>query len=267
MNLTLYKQMMKASTKSILGYGIGSGLYILMVISIFPSFADSAEFHQLLDLYPESLLAAFGIEGLSELSDFLAGQYYGMIYLLLLSIFTITTSTKLIARFVSQGSMAFLLAIPISRKQLALTQSAVLLSGIFLITFISYLFTWLGQLLFLEKLALQTGPFLMMNIVGILLFVSISSYCFLFSTIFSDDKKAIGYSASVTVLLYSLDLLGRLSDKFEFMRSLTFFSLFNPSGIAKGEEEWLVSILIYLISSVILYTIAIYHFIRRDLPL
>ncbi|WP_227938051.1 hypothetical protein [Alkalihalobacillus deserti] len=87
MNSHLYFQMMKSNLKSILGYGIGSGLYILLVISIFPSFENSAKFQQLLDLYPESLLAAFGIEGLSELSDFLSGQYYGMFFLLLIIYF------------------------------------------------------------------------------------------------------------------------------------------------------------------------------------
>lgn len=267
MNNHLYRQMMKSNMKSILGFGIGSGLYILLIISIYPSFANSAEFQQLLDMYPESLLTAFGIEGLSELTDFLSGQYYGMLYLLLLSIFSIVTAAKLLARYVSQGSMSYLLATPLSRTTIALTQALVLISSLFLITAFATAFTFLGQFVSLDEPVIKTGSFLTMNVTGLLLFVAISSYCFFFSAVCSDDKKAVGMSALITISMYAFDLVGKLSVDFEWMRHLSLFSLFNPSEIARGDATAGGEILLFTTIAIIFYTAAIICFKKRDLPL
>ncbi len=163
--------------------------------------------------------------------------------------------------------MAYLLATPTTRVQIAFTQATVLLGSLVLITGTATLFTFIGQAIFLTEPAIHTGSFLLMNATGLFLFFAISSYCFLFSAILNDDKKAIGLSTIVTVLMYAFDLIGKLAVDFEWLRNLSLFSAFNPSELARGETSAITSMVLYLSITIVLYSLAIVSFKERDLPL
>ena len=70
--------------------------------------------------------------------------------------------------------------------------------------------------------------FLKINIVGGLIFLVVSAYSFFFSCICNDERKALSYSASLTILFFVLNMVGKLSDKLEWMKSLSLFTLFRP---------------------------------------
>ena len=85
--------------------------------------------------------------------------------------------------------------------------------------------------------------FLKINIVGGLIFLVVSAYSFFFSCICNDERKALSYSASLTILFFVLNMVGKLSDKLEWMKSLSLFTLFRPKEIAEGTYNiWPVSI-------------------------
>ena len=94
--------------KGIMSYGVGSAFYILLILGIYPSIAGNAEdIEKMIKSMPEGFLNAFGFEnGLGNLEDFISGEYYGLIFIVILSIFSVMLSTKLLAKRVDQGSMA-----------------------------------------------------------------------------------------------------------------------------------------------------------------
>ncbi|KYC78845.1 hypothetical protein B4090_0394 [Bacillus licheniformis] len=99
MNLSLYKQMLRTNMKGIMSYGVGSAFYILLILGIYPSIAGNAEdIEKMIKSMPEGFLNAFGFEnGLGNLEDFISGEYYGLIFIVILSIFSVMLSTKLLA--------------------------------------------------------------------------------------------------------------------------------------------------------------------------
>lgn len=268
MNKQLFFANLKEVQKSIWSYAIGSALYLWVLIWIFPSLLSAKGLNEMMEAMPDSLKKVAGMENpIQNVNDFLAGKYYGMLFIIILTIFTVTVATHLIARHVDRGAMAYLLATPVSRVKIALTQVVVLVLGLALIVFVTYGAGILGTTLFLEGHSLNQELFFKMNLVGFLVFLVVAAYSFFFSCICNDERKALRLSASITILFYILDMVGKLSEKLEWMRNISLFTLFRPEEIVAGTYNiWPVSIGL-LCGAVVIFTVAIALFKKRYLPL
>ena len=83
-----------------------------------------------LDMMAQSmpqLFAAFGmLEAGKTLTQFLANYLYGFLYIVFPMVFTVLASVRLMARWVDSGAAACLLAAPVGRRKIAVTQLAAL---------------------------------------------------------------------------------------------------------------------------------------------
>ncbi|KEK22008.1 ABC transporter permease subunit [Bacillus gaemokensis] len=268
MNKQLFLASMKENQKNIWSYSIGSALYLWLLIWVFPSLVSAKGLNEMMAAMPDSLKKIAGMENpIQNVNDFLAGKYYGMLFIIILTIFSVTVATHLMARYVDKGAMAYLLATPVSRVRIAITQGAVLVLGLLIIVLVTYGSGVLGAEWFLKDNNLNQELFFKMNLVGGLIFLVVSAYSFLFSCLFNDERKALSYSASVTILFYLLDIVGKLSDKLEWMRHISLFTLFRPEEIVAGTYNiWPVSIGL-VCGAICIFLVAIILFKKRDLPL
>jgi ABC-2 type transport system permease protein len=259
--------MLKIQGKKIFGISLFSFFYLWLLLSVFPHFSTQ-DVEMILKKMPEEMMKAFGFEnGFTNLTEFLAGEYYGFLYLIILMIFSVMTAIQLTARLVDRGSMAYLLTSSVSRLRIAVTQALVLLFGLFLICLFTTLGGISGDQVVLEKPELAVSRFIEMNLIGFLLFSVVAGYSFLFSCLFNDERKAMSLAGILTVAFYAIDLIGKLSDKMEWMRSLSIFRLFEPMKIVRGEADLWVNVAILGGLAVVLFLSAILIFTKRDLPL
>lgn len=241
MNMPLYVQMMKSHLQKIASYAFGSAFYILLMFWIYPSMAtQSKNLNALLESMPPGLSRAFGFEnGFGSVDAFISGEYYGLLFVLILSIFSVMTSTQLMARLVDQGAMAYLLSAPTTRVKVALTQAIVLLTGLLIITAVTTLAGYGGYAWFIGDLNdFNSSNFLLLNVGAFLLFFAVCGISFFISAISNDEKKALGISGIVVFGLFSLNLVGKISEKLSWMQHISLFSLFNTAGIVKGTVNW-----------------------------
>jgi ABC-2 type transport system permease protein len=267
-SMSLYFSMLKANAKSILSYGIGSLFYLWLVIWIYPSIADSPGMEELMKSLPENMMKALGLStGIQDIDQFIAYEYYGILFIIIMSIYSIMTATQLIARLVDRGSMAYLLSTPASRLKIASTQAVVLLSGLLIVVLINIVAGFSGTSWLIEDVSLNSTAFLQLNLVGFLMFFVISGYSFLFSCLFNDEKKALSASAVLTVIFYVLNLAGKMSEEFEWLLNLSFFSAFQPQNIVSGDYDSSPVVLGLTGAGIILYLAAVFVFRKRDLPL
>ncbi|MCY9398420.1 ABC transporter permease [Bacillus haynesii] len=270
MNLSLYKQMLRTNMKGIMSYAVGSAFYILLILGIYPSIAGNAEdIEKMIKSMPEGFLNAFGFEnGLGNLEDFMSGEYYGLIFIVILSIFSVMLSTKLLAKLVDQGSMAYILSAPTTRGKVAFTQAAVLTTGLLIIMAMTTAAGLAGYHLMLDgDYDFNVSRFLVLNLIGFLLFFAVGGISFLFSAISNDEKRALGLSGGITFLFFSFDLLGKLSEKTEWLRSLSVFSLFRPGDIVNGSADIAQVSLVLAAVGFAAFALSILIFKKRDLPL
>jgi ABC-2 type transport system permease protein len=267
MNMTLFKTMTKIQLRDIMSYSFGAILYQWLIIWIYPSVAKSG-INDLLKSMPESMLKAIGMGGgIQKLGDFLAGEFYGLLYLLLMIVFTLMTSIRLIAKLIDRGSMAYLLSTPVSRVKIVTTQIMVLTIGLFTISVFTTLGGITGSRLFVEHSNLDSGAFIQMNIVGFLLFLLVGGYSFVFSCLINDEKKAMGVVACITIVFYACNLVSKMSDKLDWLKYVSIFTVFNPQEIMRGNYNIIPGVSGLAIASILLFILSIAIFKRRDLPL
>ncbi|PJZ18707.1 ABC transporter permease [Bacillus cereus] len=151
--------------------------------------------------------------------------------------------------------------------KIVITQATVLILGLLIIVVVTYVAGIVGAEWFLQDNNLNKELFLKINVVGGLIFLVVSAYSFFFSCICNDERKALSYSATLTILFFVTDMVGKLSEKLEWMRNISLFTLFRPKEIAEGTYNiWPVSIGL-IAGALCIFIAAIVVFRKRDLPL
>ncbi len=157
--------MLKSNLRTVLGYGCGIVFYELIFIWIYPSIAKSAALNTLLKSLPQGWVNLVGYQsGVTNVSDFLAGEFYGLIYIIIMAIFTVTTATKLVAHlnplhFIELnvvgallvlviGSYSFIFSCLAKDERTALRASVILTLAFYLLNTVaklSHMFSWLNH--------------------------------------------------------------------------------------------------------------------------
>lgn len=266
MNGSLFATMLRIHSWKIINYSIGSFLYLLLICYLYPTLSVQG-MNELLKNMPPEFLKAFGMEaGVQSFVEFLGSKYYSFLYLIIFMVFTISIATQLIATLVDRGAMGYLISTSVSRQKVIQTQAIVLLVGLSSIGLFTLMGGLLGDALFVPKETLFNQTFIELNIIGVLVFAVIGGYSFLISASMNDEKKAGAYSGFLTIIMFVLDFLGKMSTDLEWLRSLSIFSLFDTIEISKGNIEPWIHYGGLLGLSLLLFTCAVIVFKKRDLP-
>ncbi|MFJ8262790.1 ABC transporter permease subunit [Rummeliibacillus sp. NPDC094406] len=270
MNFSLYKHMMKVHLKGMMNYAIGSAFYMLLMVWVYPSIAENTKsLNDFMKVMPKGVMKAFGFEnGFGSFESYISGEYYGVILTIILTIFCVMLPTQLMAKLVDQGSMAYLLATPTTRGKIAFTQASVLLTGVFLIMLITTISGFVGYGIFMKgENSFHAIKFIQLNIATLFLFIAVGGISFLISCLANDEKKALGISGVIAFGFFSLDMIGKISDKVEWLRNITIYSLFRPSEIVSGSADIVQTSIILCFIGILTAGIGILIFRKRNLPL
>ncbi len=270
MNYSLYKQMMKVHFKGMVNYALGSAFYMLLMVWVYPSIAENTKsLNDFMKVMPKGVMKAFGFEnGFGSFESYISGEYYGVILTIILTIYCILLPTQLIAKLVDQGSMAYLLSTPTKRWKIVFTQASVFTSGIVLIMFITTISGFVGYGLFMKgENSFHANTFLQLNIATLMLFFAVGSISILISCVNNDEKKALGISGVIAFGFFSLDMIGKISEKVDWLRNFTIYSLFRPSEIVSGNSHLIQTSSILFIIGILSVGIGIFIFSKRNLPL
>ncbi|MDF2910993.1 MAG: transporter permease [Sporolactobacillus laevolacticus] len=239
-------------------------LYLLMIIGMFSSNAGSDPFASM----PESMRNAFGMEGnMGELTGFLASGFYGVSFVMFLMIYCIIVANQLMSSLVDRGSMAYLLSTPISRRRVATTHASVLIINLMIIAILSTIVGLTMSPILVDDARLNVPAFIQINLMGFLLFFVISAYSFLFSCLFNESKQTLAATGILSLLFYGAHLVSNMNAELDWLRYITVLSAFQPAEITAGAfDVWPASVAMG-ISGIVLYSIAVWIFSKRDLPL
>ena len=268
MSAALFASTFRRGLRTLTNYAAGMVLYLWLFIWIYPSFARSKALNTLLQTLPAGLLRVLGYSlGVSHLSGFLAGEFYSLLYLAILAIYAIFTANKLMAHLVDNGFMGYLLATPVSRRRVACTHALALLSGVVIIAVATTAAGLLGAHWFAAHSHIPAGPFIAMNLVGMLTFTVVAAYSFLFSAVAPDERTAMGLSATLTLVFYGLRVVGDLSPRLRWAAHLSLFTVFNSQELVSGHGPVLADALVLCAATIALLVVAVAAFQRRQLSL
>jgi ABC-2 type transport system permease protein len=262
-NPTLYKREMKNSLKMLIIFAAVLTLYVGVMVSMYDPEAVSL-FEDYYNLMPE-VMSAIGMSGSATSAiGFLSQYLYGFILIAFPMIYSILCGNRLVAKYVDDGSMVSLLAAPVKRKAVAVTQAKVLITGVVLIV----LYVTAVELICAHGKfpgELETGKLIALNASLLCLHLFIAGVCFLASCLFSETKYSIGFGAGIPALMLVLQMLSNSGGNAEKVKYVTFFTLFSPNGIISGERGAVAGAFILLAGAIALFGAAVAVFSKKDL--
>lgn len=262
-NLTLYKQEMKNSFKILFIFSVVITLYVSIIMSMYnPDMMKTLD--SIVESMPEIMASVGMTTGSTSLIGFMISYLYGFILLIFPMLFCMIRANGLIAKYTDKGSMVTLLAAPIKRKTLCLTQLCVLLSGLFfLVLYTTVLEIMIAEISFPNELMMS--DLLILNGSLFCLHLFIGSICFLCSCLFSDIKYSLGFGVGIPIIMYVLQMLANAGEKAEIIKYLTFFTLFDANGIIAHETNAMIGIILLFVGAILLYSIGVMVFCKKDL--
>jgi ABC-2 type transport system permease protein len=263
-SFALYKRELRRSLLTLLIFGAVMTLYISIIISMYnPEMMKSLE--EMRKMLPE-LMSAVGMKaGATSLLGFMSSYLYGFILIVFPMVFSILRGNALIAKYVDSHAMTALLAAPIKRRTIVLTQMAVLLTGIaFLIVYATALEIICGLQF---KGELELSKLLLLNAGLLCLQLFIAGISFLASCVFNDSKYSIAIGGGLPALMYVLQMLANTGGNAEKAKYFTFFTWFDPNALIAGDSSGLIGSSILLIGACLLFAAAGITFCRKDLPI
>ncbi|MDR1939761.1 MAG: ABC transporter permease [Clostridiales bacterium] len=262
-NATLFKSGIKGGIKTLALFCAVLTMYYLIIVQMFdPALGKMVQ--ELAAAMPE-LMAIFGMNlNSATLTGFLASYLYGFIIIMFPMIFSILSVNRLIVRHVDGGSLVFLVAAPIKRRDVAFTQMTVILSGLLALTlYVSVLGIVASEISFPGEL--ETGKFILLNLGALALHMFIAGICFLSACIFNETKYSVGIGAGIPVLGFIIQMLSNSGEKLEGFKYATFFSLFSTDGLIAMRPNAVWGMVALFFCAIALFISAIAVFTKKDL--
>ncbi len=244
MNL-LFREL-KANGRSLLIWTLALALLNFMMMALFPSFADGAEYmDDFISMLPDEFARMFGLDrlNLTEPVGFYSIEAYFMI-ILFGGMFAAILGTTMLGKEEDEKTAEFLLAKPVSRsyvvsgKVLAILFQLLLFNlGIGVVTVIAFEIFADGYSR-VELARLLVAPF-----ISQLAFAAIGLFLSVFIT---RRKAAISASIGFVLGLYFFHVAASVTDKFEFLKYFTPFWYMDAADIVHHGELafWKVAVLL-----------------------
>lgn len=263
---TLYKKDWKTHYKLLVIILLVMAMYFTVILGMYDP-ADGSVLAQLVAMkLPQEVLAAFGFANAdNSLVGFLSSYLYGFLLLVLPLVLIVILANKLVAALVDRGSMAAILSSAVTRRQVALTQAAFLISQVLILASFA---TGLGLALSALRFPglMDVPAFLRLNLGLLAIHLCLSGLSFFFSCLFSEARLSQAMGAGLPVLFLVVQMLINYDSGLGALKYFTLFSLFTPENLIGASPNYLpLAALAGL--ALLLYSAGILVFDQKDLPL
>lgn len=204
-----------------------------------------------------------------DMAELVTQMFYNMLLPAISAIYIVTTGNKLLAGQVDRGSMAYILATPIRRSTVVLTQ-AIYFIGSIAATFLSTCLTFIVCNNFLDA-GFNTSTIVDLNLGAFAITFALAGIIFAASGIFNLSKYVMGTGGLLVIAFIILAIIGSFADygvpDLENVQKLTILSLFDIKDILKEGTKWISELGILGIIGLSSFAVGGITFIKKDLPL
>lgn len=234
------------------------------VVFLFPVIAEQAEeLNKLIENLPEAILAlAGGVIDYSTLNGFLAAEFFSILGPIIFLVYAVIHGSGTIAGEEERGTLALLLANPISRTRLLLHKAAAIVAA--LVT--GAMTLWLGLIAWAAIAGIEIGAWKVFQ--GCLSIALLGIFFGMLSLAVGAATGRRGISSGVAlaagVATYLVNAFAPLISWLEPGRLATPFYYYGGSGpVLRGLNP--LHVVVLLAASAALLAVAVWAFERRDL--
>jgi ABC-2 type transport system permease protein len=249
----------------ILGWGLGVGLFGLMIVPMYETFAGKQDaFQKMVAAYPPEFLAFFGATVNSMLTPggFL-GMYAFSMMPIIVGIFAVIAGTGLIVGDEERGRLDLIIAHPVGRTAFFFGRALGILGAALAI----HILGWLGfsALLGNSSLGVTGGqiavPFLPL-LIQVIFFVALG---LLLSMLLPSRNLAAMITGAILVVSYFVSSMAFMDERMETAAQFMPYHYFQT--VLSFQELNLNWLLALLVLSALMIVVAWWRFIRRDIRL
>jgi len=238
----------------------------ILSFSVYPSIADaSSDFQELLQNYPEAIVKMMGA-GQLDFSNIL--HFFGMeVYLfitLLGSIYAMILGSGIIAKEQDDKTIEFLLAKPLSRKNIVNSKVMAVITYILVFNLILFISDY-AMLEAFKRDEYSMKIFAVLSLGGLMLHFTFAAIGIFISSIIVKVRTAMSISLGVVLGMYFLSIISSISDRLSNLKYITPFRYVEATDlIINGRISYIYIIIMILI--IVFFTSAAYvYYSRKDI--
>jgi ABC-2 type transport system permease protein len=227
--VALVRRGLRDNRRAPLTWGGALGGMTALMAAIWPSIEDSTT--KLVVSYPSSLKEAFGIQRLDSIEKYVDAEMLSLIVPLTLAFFAVRCATRATVGGEDRGYLDTLLSLPVSRR--ALVGGSFIVTAIVLGAILAVVWgmTWVAGTLVGGGIS---GDTLAAGLVNVWPLAMLSGGIAVFAAGFSHRPSTVtAIGAGAVVAMYVVDLVGKLADPVEPLRTLSAFRYYG-SAIQDG---------------------------------
>lgn len=265
MIISLIKKELKANYKILFLFMAILTLYSSIIVMMYDP-ALNQSINMMAKSMPE-LFAAFSmIDPGVTLLDFIINYLYGFILIMIPFLFIVIMCYRLIAKYIDNGSFAYLLNSSHSRIKVIINQYITLILYLFVLILYISCFTYIFASFQFDE-TIDISAFILLNTGLFCLHVLTATLCFCFACSFNEIKYSIGIPSGMLIIFLLIQMLSNVSDKIKLIKYLTPLTMFQPKGLIEFQCDSIIKIIVFVFLSIILLILTISVFKKRDLPL
>ncbi len=269
---TIFMEALRRNWRSAVYWGIGFGLYAIMIMLLIPNVDVLKQYAELVEKMPPALLQMFGLEGgaasIGTPEGFLGFGYFTYV-MFLLAVYAVLAGLNITSNEEDQGIMDVVLSLPVPRWRVVLERLAAYAIHIVVIIVLIFVGLLIGlQLgasnvnsafnmdmgkLFQASVNLLPGTFLMLAITAFM------------GTIIRRKNMVTAITTLIIVASYLINYLGAAATGTfaDQLRFASFFYYIDSSGVITNGLNW-SNIVVLVVAGLVLSVGSVWAFQRRD---
>jgi ABC-2 type transport system permease protein len=260
----IFLKTLRDQRKSFMWWSIGISTLLMLTILLYPSFADSPEFDDLLHNMPEALAKLFvgEVSDLTSPEGYLNSQLFVMLMPLLFLFFSISHGSGAIAGEEERGTLDLLLSYPLKRSRVLMEKFAAMVVIILAFGFVFWFSITVGAVIIGMDISLWGVAEATLS--GVFLGLVFGTLALMLGCSGNNRGLSIGVTSALGVTAYFLNALAPVVNVLEPLQKLSLFYYYiEADPLSNGLDPAHVLVLLSLTG--ILLAVALVTFNRRDL--
>ena len=257
----MFKREMKINLKSFIIWTSVLMILFLIVFLMYPS--NMKMMDELLKIFPKEMLKAFNMDISSIDTAFGWMRTEGFVFVLLITgIYSGILGSNIVLKEENDKTIEYLNSVPVSRRKIVFSKILSALTYIVLMVISLGIFNFIGLSIIEE---FDKKLFVYLSITPIFSSIVIFSLCLFLSTFTHKTKKTLGISLGLVFISYFLQILSEMSDKTEFLKYISVFTLADIRNVIVNISIDPIMIIISISLFIIFTILTIIRYEKKEL--
>lgn len=262
----MFKREMKINLKNfIIWTALLIGLF-LIVFLVYPSIIKEGNMDmidEMMKLFPQEILKAFNMDISSIGTAYGWLKSEGFVFaLLIIGAYSGILGSNILLKEENDKTIEYLNTLPVTRTKIVTSKILCALTYVISMIIILSIFNYIGLSISGD---FDKKQYILLSITPLFSSLVIFSVCLFLSTFTHKTKNTIGISLGIVFASYFLQILSELSDKVEFLKYITPFTLADVRNVITDITINPVNVILSLLLTIIFIILSIYNYNKKEL--